>query len=567
MTSAKVGGGGATPVGPCEALPERVRRPEPGETIEGHGGLLALAPLVAAGATACFTLSGGHVFPIYDAALRFGLPLYDVRHEQTAGFAAEGLAKLTRAPGLAVVTAGPGVTNVTSAVATARATGSPLVVLGGRAAAEGWGRGALQELDHVPILAPLALTAETARTTGEIPARSAAAWARAGRAHRGPTFLDLPLDVLYGSDRTTVPDARPAPTGPADPDQVLAAVRLLARAERPVVVAGGDVWWEGAWEALAAAVEALEIPTFTNGLGRGCLPAGHPLAFSRARSALRRADVVAVVGTPLDFRLGFGAFGGAAVIHVVDAPEALEARVASAAAPAGSIRQTLAAWAEWTGPRRDHRSWIAELRDLEDRRRTDEANLLDAASEPIHPARVYGALRRVLDPDAVVAGDGGDFVSWAGRLVDSARPGCWLDPGPFGCLGTGPGYAMAARIAHPDRQVVLLSGDGALGFAGMDLDSLVRHRLPVAIVVGNNGIWGLEKHPMRALYGYDVLAELTPETRYDRVCEALGGAGETVRRPGELEGALRRALEAGVPYLVNVLLDPEVAYPRSSSLA
>jgi acetolactate synthase-1/2/3 large subunit len=180
---------------------------------------------------------------------------------------------------------------------------------------------------------------------------------------------------------------------------------------------------------------------------------------------------------------------------------------------------------------------------------------------------VYGELARRLGRDAVVIGDGGDFVSWAGRLVDSYQPGCWMDPGPYGCLGTGLGYAMAARVAHPDRQVVLLLGDGAAGFSLLDVDSLVRHGLPVVMIVGNNGIWGLEKHPMRALYGYDVAADLQPETRYDDVVRALGGAGELVRRPDELGPALDRALGAGVPYLVNVILDPDVAYPRTSSLA
>jgi len=178
---------------------------------------------------------------------------------------------------------------------------------------------------------------------------------------------------------------------------------------------------------------------------------------------------------------------------------------------------------------------------------------------------VYGELAKVLDPDAVVIGDGGDFVSYAGKYVEPRRPGGWLDPGPYGCLGTGLGYAIAARIARPSAQVVLLLGDGAAGFSLMDADTLVRHRLPVVMICGNNGIWGLEKHPMRALYGYDVAADLQPECRYDEVVRALGGAGELVTRPDEIEGALRRAFAAGVPYLVNVATDPAVAYPRSTT--
>ena len=181
--------------------------------------------------------------------------------------------------------------------------------------------------------------------------------------------------------------------------------------------------------------------------------------------------------------------------------------------------------------------------------------------------RVYGELAQVLDRDAIVIGDGGDFVSYAGRVVDSYQPGCWLDPGPFGCLGSGPGYALAAKLAHPERQVVLLLGDGAFGFSGMEFDTLARHGVHVVGVMGNNGIWALEKHPMEFLYGYSVAADLTPETRYDKVVEALGGHGELVREPDELRPALERAFEATGPALVNVLTDPTVAYPRSANLA
>ncbi|HEX2049692.1 MAG TPA: thiamine pyrophosphate-dependent enzyme, partial [Actinomycetota bacterium] len=195
------------------------------------------------------------------------------------------------------------------------------------------------------------------------------------------------------------------------------------------------------------------------------------------------------------------------------------------------------------------------------------ADLLEADTTPVHPARVYGELRRVLDRDAVVIGDGGDFVSFAGRFVDSYTPGCWLDPGPYGCLGTGMGYAGAARLARPSQQVCALLGDGAAGFGLMDADTLVRHDLPVVMVVGNNGIWALEKFPMQQLYdGWDTAADLRPETAYDRVVEALGGAGETVETPAELGPALRRAFDSGVPYLVNVRTDPAAVYPRSTTL-
>ncbi|HXP98665.1 MAG TPA: thiamine pyrophosphate-dependent enzyme, partial [Solirubrobacteraceae bacterium] len=212
-------------------------------------------------------------------------------------------------------------------------------------------------------------------------------------------------------------------------------------------------------------------------------------------------------------------------------------------------------------------SWIAELRAAEtERRQAEQAELSDERA-PLHPMRVYAELARVLDRDAIVIGDGGDFVSYAGRVIDTYAPGCWLDPGPFGCLGTGPGYALAAKLAHPERQVVLLLGDGAFGFSGMEFDTLARHGVNVVAVMGNNGIWALEKHPMEFLYGYSVAADLRPGTRYDQVVEALGGYGELVERPSDVVPAIERALSCGKPALVNVLTDPTVAYPRKSNLA
>jgi acetolactate synthase I/II/III large subunit len=540
-------------------------------TVEGHGGELALAALAPYGVREIFTLSGGHIFPFYDACQKSGWPIYDVRHEQTATFAAEGMAKLTRRPGVAVLTAGPGVTNGVSALTTAAFNGSPLVVLGGRAPQARWGAGSLQELDHVPIVASLTKSAATVSATDEITKVVGDAVARAMTPHRGPVFVDFPLDVVFGTGTGSVDEpgaAAVAARSGADPDPelVAAAAALVREASRPCLVAGSDVWWGGAWDALRRCVETLRIPTFTNGLGRGCLPADHELSFSRTRSALKSADVVVVIGTPLDFRLSFGSFGSAKVIHIVDGPEALASHVVPAVSPVGDLAVVLDGMAAAGGPLADHEAWIAKLRDDEQAARAGEQALLSSDADPIHPARVYGELRTVLERDAVVIGDGGDFVSWAGRLVDSYEPGCWMDPGPYGCLGTGMGYAMAARVAYPDRQVVLMLGDGAAGFSLMDADSLVRHHLPVVIVVGNNGIWGLEKHPMQMIYGYDVAADLQPGCRYDAVVEALGGAGETVARPADLAPALRRGFDSGVPYVVNVLLDPAVAYPRSSNL-
>jgi len=545
--------------------------------------------LRAHGVSKLFTLSGGHLFSIYDGCRTEGVDIVDTRHEQTAAFAAEGWAKATRAPGVCALTAGPGVTNGMSAMASAHANDSPMLVLGGRAPAMRWGQGSLQEIDHVPFVAPVTKLARTAASAAEIPGLVDEALAAAHAAPTGPTFLDFPLDHVFseapergdgasgaGADgaggRGTDGDA---PGGGAPAEGVERVAELLRGASRPVIMAGTGLYWGHGEGALRRLSDELGVPVFLNGLARGCLPADHPNVLSRARStALKGADVALVVGVPMDFRLGFGgAFGDETDVVVLRStrPERPHPR-AVAAELYGDVAATLDALREAGGadgrPAPDARSgWLAELRDEEREKRATERDELADERAPLHPMRVYAELAGVLDRSTIVIGDGGDFVSYAGRLIETYEPGCWMDPGPFGCLGSGPGYALAAKLARPEREVCLLLGDGAFGFSGLEFDTLVRHGVPVVAVMGNNGIWALEKHPMEFLYGYSVAAELQPGLRYDRVVEALGGHGELVERPGELRPALERAFAAGKPALVNVLTDPSVAYPRRSNLA
>ena len=536
-----------------------------------------------------FTLSGGHVFPLYDAVVKDdadpstpsspAMRLVDVRHEQTAVFAAEATARLTRTPGLAVVTAGPGVTNSVSAVTTAWFNGAPVVVLAGRAPDSRWGSGSLQEMDHPPLLAPVTKRAWTEHDTARLAGSVDEAFRLAASPHRGPVFLDISLEAIYGQAEADLPEAGPdgpAPAGPAsDAGEVDHIARLLRTARHPVLVLGSDVWLGGAEDAARQAAQELRLPVIANGQARGVLPRGHELLVTRARSvALRRADLVIVAGTPLDFRLGYGSFGPkdapARVVHVADAPGGIATHVPLAASASGDLAAFFTALAAagtgaGTGAGQADPEWVPGLAEAVQAAQAREAPLMASDADPVHPARVYAELLRVLDDDAVVIGDGGDFVSFAGKYVEPLRPGGWLDPGPFGCLGTGLGYAIAARIARPSAQVVLLLGDGAAGFSLMDADTLVRHGLPVVMVCGNNAGWGLERHPMRALYGYDVAADLQPGCRYDEVVRALGGAGELVTTAAGIGPALRRAFAAGVPYLVNVVTDPEIAYPRSTT--
>jgi acetolactate synthase-1/2/3 large subunit len=535
-----------------------------------HGGRLVAKRLKAHGITKLFTLSGGHLFSIYDGCREEGIDLVDVRHEQSAAFAAEGWAKVTRTPGVAALTAGPGVTNGMSALGSAQMNGSPLVVLGGRAPALRWGQGSLQEIDHVPFVAPLTKSARTPTSTAEIPPLVDEALVTAMAAPSGPTFVDFPLDYVFmdldEEPPSTARIADPRDTLPAD--GVEAAIELLRGARRPVIMAGTGLYWGHGEDALNRLVEGRRIPVFANGQARGCVAADHELAFSRARgTALKGADVALVVGVPMDFRLGFGAaFGDETKIVVIDAaPSGRTPPRSPDLELYGGIAQTLDALAG--GAALDTQAWVDELRALEDERRAGEREEMADDRSPLHPMRLYAELAQVIDRNAIIIGDGGDFVSYAGRVIDSYEPGCWLDPGPFGCLGAGPGYALAAKLAHPDRQVVLLVGDGAFGFAGMEFDTLARHGVNVVAVMGNNGIWALEKHPMEFLYGYSVIADLRPETPYHEMVQALGGHGELVRSPAELKPALERSFSAGKPALVNVLTDPTVIYPRRANLA
>src|SRR4051794_26873607 len=415
-----------------------------------HGGRLVAQRLRAAEVSHLFTLSGGHLFSIYDGCREEGIALVDTRHEQTAAFAAEGWAKATRTPGVAALTAGPGVTNGMSALASAQANGSPIVVLGGRAPAMRWGMGSLQEIDHVPFVAPLVKSARTASSPDSIPDLVDEALRECLEPPTGPTFVDFPLDHVFSEAGASpdaplsLPDPMSAPA--ADAAQIERAAALLRDAERPVVMAGTGLYWAHGEDALRRLCEELSVPVFLNGLARGCLPADHAQFFSRARSlGLKGADVALVIGVPMDFRLGFGgSFGDDTRIVVMGSSPAERAHPRPVAAELyGDVGATLDALCTAASGGPDRSAWNTSLREAESEKRAAEQEELMDPRAPLHPMRLYSELQQVLDPNAIVIGDGGDFVSYAGRVIDTYEPGCWMDPGPFGCLGSGPGFALA----------------------------------------------------------------------------------------------------------------------------
>jgi acetolactate synthase-1/2/3 large subunit len=519
------------------------------ETLRSHGVPAVFAPVEPRDA------------PLPHRLAEAGIAVVRTLHAQTAVFAAEAWAKVTRRPGVAVVSGATGLPNAVTGVANAHATGSPLVVIDDRR-----GAGPVDGIDHLALARTIS---RSAVAVGPGDAAAGLAWAceAANRPPRGPVLVEV-----GGADPLPVPAPQP---GTAEPDKAALEhiAELVGGAQRPVLVAGGNVYWSGAEAALRRFAETVHVPVVMNGMGRGTLPADHDLALSRARpSALRRADLVLVAGTPLDFRLGYGRFGSARVVHLCEDPTQIATQAEIAAAAAGDLALLFDRLTELTEPNPLAALWTDDLRSEEgDLRHAEAAAAVPqddgAAPPPLRAPGLYAELRRHLERDAVVIGDGGDFVSYAGRFVDTFTPGCFLDPGPYGCLGIGLGYAIGARLAHPERQVVVLLGDGAAGFSLMEFETLVRLGRPAVLVVGNNDGWGLEKHHMEALYGYHVVADLAPGTRYDEVARGLGGHGELVREASDLGPALERAFASALPALVNVALDPADAYQRSTMLA
>jgi acetolactate synthase-1/2/3 large subunit len=534
------------------------------------GGRLVARMLRKEGVSTVFTLSGLHVAPIYAGCVDEGVRIVDTRHEQAAAHAADAWARLTRGVGVAVVTAGPGVTDAVTGVANAWAASSPLLLLGGAAPTFNQGRGSLQEMPQVQLFQGITKWADRVPSPDLVPSFLAKAFrvARAGRP--GPVFLELPWDVLSNGAAESLAEAqvryRTDARLPGDPALVEAALALLARAERPVLVGGSSVWWDDGVAALERLATATGIPVFLNGMGRGCLPLEHPSSFHLSRKeALAAADVVVVVGTPLDFRMGYGTeptfAPGAKVVQVdVEAAEIGRNRPIEVGI-VGDARSVLEALgAARLSPAAA--AWRTFLRDEETARAEKQRAFEESDQSPIHHFRLAKAIDTVAARagDVTFVGDGGNVVAVAAKTIRARRPGRWLDPGPLGTLGVGAPFAIAAKLLAPERPVCVVQGDGSFGLNGMDYETAVRFGLPMVVVVGNDAAWGQILIPQRALYGEEhAVATRLAATRYDRVIEALGGKGEHVEKPEDLVPALERAFASGTVYCVDVAIDPEAA--------
>jgi len=542
------------------------------------GGQLVAGTLRQAGVRHVFTLCGGHILPIYDGCLTEGIGIIDVRHEQAAAHAGDAYARLTRGVGVAIVVPGPGVTDAVTGVANAYAARSPLLLIGGAAPLGLRGLGALQETEQLALLRPITKGAWSVAETRQIPEVLATAIRTALSGRPGPVFVEIPVDLLM----TTIEDRlAPIPTGyvhrtraAVDAEALGRLDALLAGAERPVMMAGGGVYWDDAAKSLASFAERAGVPVFMNGAGRGALATDHPNAFFQTRGwALGHADVVLVLGTPLDFRLGYGrppTFAENAKVAMIDVdPVELGRNRPLELGLAGDIdvilRQLTDALPQGRGARAS--AWRAELRrrEAEARGKLDELAATDQS--PVSHYRWASEIARVVTRDTIVVGDGGDVVNCAAKFVPVDRPGQWLDPGPLGCLGVGPSFALTAKLLRPDQRVLLVSGDGAFGLNGIELETAVRFKLPFTCVIGNDGGWGQIRSPQVSFFGEGrTVATSLPTTRYDRVVEALGGRGAYITDPREIGPALERALASDEIWCINVVLDPE-AYRKSGQVS
>lgn len=529
-----------------------------------HGGHLFAAALEKEGAKNLFTLSGGHIAPLYDGCVDAGIRIVDFRHEQAAAHAADGWARVTGKPGVAAVTAGPGVTDSVTGIVNGFYANSPFMVVGGKSPLAELEMGSLQEMDHVTLVRPVTKWARTCWETRRIADYVSEGMRVATSGRMGPAFLDIPLDVQFNvwPNDVEVPQGYRTKARPqGDPDYVKQAAALLQRAEHPVIFAGAGVRWSEAHEHLAALADALKVPVFLNSLGRGCLPPDHPSFFSAARKyALGKCDVLLALGVDWDFRLGFGRRNLPEDLKVVqvDVDGAHIGRnrpvdVGIVGDPGKVIEQLLA---QGVGNAKEP-DWTGEVRGAERKKSEQARQGMESDAVPIHPQRFAREIRDFLDPDATVVGDGGDIVGISSSIVQAKKPGYWLDPGPFGCLGVGPSFAMAAKLARPDTQVLIIYGDGSFGLNAMEYESAIRQDIPFVGIIGNDGAWGQIKVAQEALYGDGnaPASFLSADTGYEKMVEGLGGYGERVEKPGDVRPALERAFDSGVAACINVMVD------------
>ncbi|HEY4018351.1 MAG TPA: thiamine pyrophosphate-binding protein [Pseudonocardiaceae bacterium] len=554
--------------------------PAAGSQISGEqqisGGHLVAKALKAEGVDTIFTLCGGHIIDIYDGCVDEGIAVIDVRHEQVAAHAADGYARITGKPGCAVVTAGPGTTDAVTGVANALRAESPMLLIGGQGALTQHKMGSLQDLPHVDMMTPISKFAATVPSTARVADMVSMAFRECYNGAPGPSFLEIPRDVLDAKvplAQARIPEAghyRASTRSLGDPADIQKLADLLSHAEKPAILLGSQVWTTRGSDAAISLVRTLDIPAYMNGAGRGTLPPGDPNHFQLSRRyAFDNADVIVIVGTPFDFRMGYGRrLSPTATVVQID----LDYRTVGknrdiSLGIVGDAGLVLAAVAEAASKDANahaaRQAWLAELREVEEKAAAKRLPQLLSDASPIHPYRLVHEINQFLTEDSIYIGDGGDIVTFSGQVVQPKSPGHWMDPGPLGTLGVGIPFVLAAKHARPDKEVVALFGDGAFSLTGWDFETLVRFNLPFIGIVGNNSSMNQIRYGQAQKYGHDRerIGNTLGNVRYDEFAKMLGGYGEEVREPRDIVKALWRARESGKPSLINVWVDPDAYAP------
>ena len=558
---------------------------EAGAPVEKiSGGHLVAKVLKAEGIEVIFTLCGGHIIDIYDGCLDENIKIIDVRHEQVAAHAADGYARMTGRPGCAVVTAGPGTTDAMTGVANAFRAESPFLLIGGQGALSQHKMGSLQDLPHVDIMQPITKFAATVPSTARIADMVSMAFRECLNGAPGPSFLEIPRDILDGQvelGKARIPARgkyRASTRLLADPDDIQKLADLLVKAERPCILLGTQVWTCRASAAARELVRKLNIPAYMNGAGRGTLPPGDAHHFHRTRAyAFDKADVIVIVGTPFDFRMGYGRrLNPKAKVVQIDMDYRTVGKNRDIdlglVGDVGLILDavTAAATGRADNGAKRRAGWLDELRKGEGAGLEKLMKDFKSDATPINPYRVAWELNEFMGEDTIYIGDGGDVVTITAQAVQPRQPGHWMDPGPLGTLGVGTPFAMAAKFVHPEKEVLCYFGDGAFAMTGFDMETCMRFKLPFLGVVGNNSAMNQIRFGQIAKYGENRgnVGNKLGDVPFSKFAEMLGGYGEEVRDPKQIRPALERGREAvksGVAALINIWVDPNVYAPGTKA--
>ncbi|HJM15083.1 MAG TPA: thiamine pyrophosphate-binding protein [SAR86 cluster bacterium] len=539
--------------------------------MELHGGKLAAKALKQAGVECIFTLSGGHIMAIYDGCLDEGIRVIDVRHEQAAVHAADAWSRLNpNKIGCAVLTAGPGVTDGVTGVANAWRANSPILVIGGQGPLGNLRQGSLQEMDHVSVMRPITKWADTCYDTRRIPDYIEMGIRHAVSGNPGPSFLEIPMDVLMGvveekDVRFPLIKTKPSRMLP-DKEDVREVIKLIKESKTPVMMAGTSVKWSNASKSVQRFVEETHIPTFVNGMGRGTIKPKTKELLNRVRKeAIQKCDLFICAGVLLDFRLNYGnTIPPNAKIVQLDIENKLigtnRSADASMVGDLNSSFEMLLQCIEEEQEKLDFSSWRDQLIEREEQLEDEFKSQLNSDEVPIDPLRMCREVRDyVEDKEIILIGDGGDIVAQAAKVLPAPAENSWMDPGPLGTLGVGMPFALAAQIAEPDKRVLIIYGDGSFGFNGFEYDTAIRFNLPIVGIVGVDGLWGQIARPQASMYGANQLtAAKLNFTRYDKIVEAMGGHGEYCEKPEEIGPALERAFSSGKAALINVVIRQDI---------